>query len=116
MFSKQEMFQLKNNSPSVESFKQVGDLNNDYYLKPISLLEEIGFIPECNANEFRLAVETARDSDCCPVTDKDNLLYIIDLILSQFLVEDFVGYVSHKKTDEYICLDMVTKMMYKEVL
>lgn len=115
MFTKPELRLLKNNSPSSELFKKVNDLNNPYYLKPIELLEEIGFIPDCNANEFRLSIEMAMDSDFCPVKERDNLLYVTDLILSQFLVEDFVGYVANKKIDEYICLDLIIKMMYKNV-
>lgn len=113
MLSKKELKILKQNEPSIEIFKQINDLNNKYYLEPLEILNIIGYIPKCNANDFRLAIETANDENFNPTS---NILYTLDLILAYFLVNDFVLYVSSKSINDYPILDTILNNIYNDIL
>ena len=113
MLSKKELKILKQNEPSIEIFKKINDLNNKYYLEPLEILSMIGYIPKCNANDFRLAIETANDEDFNPTS---NILYTLDLILAYFLVNDFIFYVSNKSINDYPILDTILNNIYNDIL
>ena len=80
-FTDKEMELLNNNPISLELFAQIPELNQNYYVSPYMFIRDtLGVELTCTGQEYRLAVETANDSDVMP--EWAGLPVIVDGILA----------------------------------